>query len=299
MTSQQENSLSMYYAVQDFCNQNQSIWQTNKPFKTAFDLFESKLPLINQYRDTQSLNTTGVAQVKAQKKEDLIEKAYFVANRLQSYALHIQDSELLAKVNYSRTYFSRYRDTNLTGLCNTILENAQNNLANLLDYSVDATTLSELQTAIQAYQAQLAKPRTSQTTSKTATSNLEQLFAEATTILRERLDRDIEIFRKSQPDFYQQYQSVRRVVQTTYSKLALRIEVKEQSTAVPIANVKISLAGSKETKKSTEKGNCQIKNLAQGTYQISFEKTGYLSQSLSVNIVDGETTKLVVEMEKG
>jgi hypothetical protein len=296
MTSQQENALSMYYTVRELCQQQSAIWQTNKPFKTVFELFVGKLPQIEQYRNTQSVNLTGIAQAKTDKRAELSELAYFVANRVQSYALATNNQELLAKVNYSRSTFNRYRDTDLLALCNTIYEQAQTNLAQLADYSVDSALMNELQTTIQAYQDQLAKPRTSKNTAKTATDNLGELFKTTNELLRERLDRDVEIFKRTAPDFYKQYFNARRIVQTTKSKLALRIQVKEADTQLPLANVLIKLNNSNETKKTSEKGACQIKNLGQGTYTLSFEKTGYTAQTQTVNISEGETTEVSVEM---
>jgi hypothetical protein len=298
MTSQQENSLSMYYAVRELCQQQAIVWQTNLPFKTVFELFVAKLPQIEQYRNTQSINFTGIAQTKTDKRAELSELAYFVANRVQSYSLATNNQELLAKVNYPRSTFNRYRDTDLLGLCNIIYEQAQANLAQLTDYSVNAQLLTELQTAIQSYQDQLAKPRTSKNTAKTATDNLAELFKATNDLLRERLDRDAEIFKRTVPDFYKQYFNARRVVRTTKSKLALQIQVKDTDTDSPLANVLIKINNNNSTKKTSEKGACQIKNLAQGTYTLSFEKTGYTSQTQTINISEGETTEVSVEMGK-
>jgi Carboxypeptidase regulatory-like domain len=299
MNAQQENILTMYYSVQELGNQTTHLWQTNLPFKTAFDLFIAKLPLIEQYRNIQSVNLTGIAQTKTSRRTELSELAFFVANRLQSYALAINDQELLAKINYPRSTFNGYRDTDLLGLCNTIYEQAQTHLAQLANYSLDASTLSDLQTAIQAYQAQIAKPRTSKSTAKTATSNLLDLFKTTSKLLRERLDRDIEVFKRTQPDFYKQYFIARQIVKTTKSKLALRIQVKEADSGIPLPNAIIQLGEGNESKKTTEQGRCQVKNLPVGTYQLSFEKKGYLSQNLQINIIEGETTEVSVEMGKG
>lgn len=297
MTSQQLDTLNMYYAVQDLCNQYSAIWQANKPFKTVYEQFTAKLPLIAQYRDTQSLNTKGITETKVQKREDLIEKAYFVANRLQSYALQSQNAELLSAINYNQTEFIRYRDSNLTSVCNTVLEKAQANLANLTDYSVNADTLLELQNAIQSYIEQLPKPRTSQASSKTATDNLTQLFLDTSALLRERLDRDIIVFQKSHPDFYTQYKSARRVIQSNRTKLSLKVEVREADSQLYLPNVQIHIVGSKTKKKTGAKGKCQFKNLAQGKYQLTIDKAGYIAQTATVNIIDGEMVKLLIEME--
>lgn len=298
MNALQENTLSMYFTVQELLNLNSDIWKANKPFSTMYEKFKALMPLIAQYREAQNLNNTGLTQVKNEKKNELIEKAYYVANRMQSYASQTKNMELKARVKYEYSDFQRYRDTNLSGLCNTIHDLAKEQLAELADYDVTEDLLNELKKAIEVYNEQLSRPRTSKTGSKTATILLEQTFAEANAILKENLDVDMEVFRKSHPDFYEQYFLARRMVQSNSLRLALRIHVKEAGSGIPLANVLIGLNGGKEKKKSSEKGNCQVKNLAQGSYVLSFEKAGYQSQSLKINIIDGETTLVNVEMVK-
>lgn len=298
MTSQQENQLSMYYVLQTFCNSNTQIWENNKPFKRAYQDFTAQLPLIEQYRNTQTQNTSGLAKNKSNKREELIEQAFFVANRLQSYSTVEKNNELLGKVNYARSTFMLYRDTNLIGLCNTILEQAQIHLKDLEDYSVKAETLTNLQTAIQSYQDDLGKPRSAQTNTKMATDALKKLFLDTNALLTSRLDKDVEVFRVSNPDFYQQYLNARRIVQSATVKLSLRVTVIDVATRMPIPNVNARFAGYNTTKKTSEKGNFQIKNLAAGDYQMTLEKIGYTTLSHSFSINDRETTKLDLEMKR-
>lgn len=298
MTSQQENQLSMYYVLQTFCQANTPIWENDKPFNRSYKEFAAQLPLIEQYRNTQTQNTSGLAKNKSNKREEVIEQAYFVANRLQSYATVEKNDELLAKVNYPRSVFVQYRDTNLIGLCQAILEQAQIHLNALEEYSVKAETLTNLQIAIQAYQDDLGKPRSAQANTKVATDALKKLFLDTNTLLTSRLDKDVEVFRVSHPDFYQQYFNARRIVQSATVRLSLRVTVLDAATRTPIANVKASFAGYNTTKRTSEKGNFQIKNLAAGDYQMTLEKIGYTPLTHAFNINDRETTKLDLEMKR-
>jgi hypothetical protein len=286
----------MYYVLQTFCNENTQIWQNDKPFNRSYKEFVAQLPLIEQYRNTQTQNTSGLAKNKSNKREELINQAYFVANRLQSYSTVEKNNELLGKVNYPRSIFTQYRDTNLIGLCNAVLEQAQIHLTALEEYKVKAETLSNLQNAIQAYQDDLGKPRSAQTSVKVATDALKKLFLDTNALLTSRLDKDVEVFRVSNPDFYQQYLNARRIVQSATVKLSLRVTVIDASTRMPIPNVNARFASYNTTKKTSEKGNFQIKNLAAGDYQMTLEKIGYTTLNHSFSINDRETTKLDLEM---
>lgn len=296
MTAKQENQLSMYYVLQTLCDTHTAIWQNDKPFQRAYEEFLTKLPQIAQYRDRQNQNIGGLTKNKSSRRETLIDQAYFVANRMQSYATVVQNNELLGKINHSRTNFVKYRDTDLVGLCNIVLEQAQIHLGELAEYSVSADTLSNLQAAIQAYQDEIGKPRASQSSTKSATETLQKLFLETNALLTERLDKDIEVFRLTQPDFYAQYLNARRIVQTATNKLSLYVSVIDTTTQQPIPNVKVTFTGYNTLKKTSPKGAFQVQNLTPGTYEMTLEKLGYATVTQSFHIVDGETTKVRVEM---
>lgn len=296
MEVQFENTLNMYYVVQDYCKQNDHIWETDVPFKIAFELFVAKLPEIEQNRNQQSKNLTGLTQEKNQKKLDLAQKAYYIANRLQSYAEVNQKLELLNKVNFTENILSRMRETNLIGVCTQILDSAKAELANLSIYKVTQDNVDALKAALKTYQNILGKPRAAKSTTVTATANLPQLFKETNEILKKRLDRDIEVFKISHPDFYNGYFSSRKVIKVNKSALALRVTVLDAANREPIPNVKAKLAGKTIIKKTSEKGGFQLNNLSEGTYQFTFEKNGYISQTISFVIINGETTVLEVLM---
>lgn len=296
MTAKQENQLSMYYVVQNLCDTHAALWQNDKVFTRAYEEFLAKLPLIAQYRNTQNQNTGGLTQRKNNRREELIDQAYFVANRLQSYAAVVQNDELLAQINYSRSTFAKYRDTDLLGLCTGVLEQAQKYLSELADYSLNADTLSNLQAAIQAYQDEIGRPRVSQSGVKNATEALQKLFLETSALLTDRLDKDMEVFRLSQPDFYAQYFHARRIAQTARNQFSLIVNVIDAATQQPIPNVKVSFTDYNTLKKTSPKGSFQLQNLDSGTYEMTLEKLGYTTVTQSFNIIDGETTRVRVEM---
>jgi hypothetical protein len=297
MNARFENMLSMYYAVIDFCQKNKLVWQNDVPFKTSFDLFMSKIPLIEQNRNQQSINFSGVTKEKAQKKEELSEKAYFAANRLQSYARASQNFELLNKISFSKSNFMTVRDTDLIGMCNIIVDCLKQNLSQLGIYSISQVTIDELQLLLNIYQSFLGKPRSFQSSSITATANLSELFKETNEIIKNRLDLDVEVFKNSASDFYKGYASARKILKTNKSVLSLKVLVIDSINSKPISNVKVTFASANIEKKTTIKGNIQIKNFPAGNHELTLEKIGYVSSTHSFVVIDGETTDLTLEME--
>ena len=205
MTIPQEDNLTMYYGVKNTCERFQSTWTANAAFAAAYNFWAAKIPMIEQNRDAQLLETTGVTTDKKGKRAFMTEKALYIENRLQSYGNVVNNPELLESVSYTPSDMKNARDTDIAGICNTILTRANANAAALVNYGVTAGMITELQTAITTYVATLAKPSAAKSQTKNATENLTKLFKEANDILTKRLDLDIELFKVSKPDFYSQY----------------------------------------------------------------------------------------------
>ncbi len=312
MNSPQEDKLTMYYAVKSTNERFQTTWITNAVYAATYNQWAAKLTLIEQSRDTQTLETTGVTADKKNKRALMVDKAAFIQNRLQSYSNVINNIELLASVSYSPTKMRMARDTDIVGICNTILSRANVNAAAIIPYGVTAVMITELQAAITAYSAALAKPTSAKSQTKNATENLTKFFKEADDLLTKRLDLDIELFRVSKPDFYSQYQTSRIIIpKGANSGLAVMGSVLMAGTGEPIKGVTFTFTPEKSTmlksastsidtivKKSAEKGNFRISNMPEGTYIVTIKKLGFKDQQVTITVVKGETTTLKIEMEK-
>ena len=176
MNSQQEDKLTMYYAVKSTNERFQTTWTTNAVYAATYNLWASKIPLIEQNRDAQTLETTGVTTDKKNKRALMIDKAAFIQNRLQSYANVVNNVELLESVSYSPSKMRMARDTDIVGICNTILSRANANATAIVTYGVTAAMITEFQAAITGYSAVMAKPTSAKSQTKNATENLIKLF---------------------------------------------------------------------------------------------------------------------------
>ena len=85
-------------------------------------------------------------------------------------------------------------------------------LAKLGDYGITQAKLTALKKKIDAFEASLAKPRQQIATGSAATQSLQSQFADADTILNKRLDKLVYQFKDSAPDFFNEYQTARSIV---------------------------------------------------------------------------------------
>lgn len=114
----------------------------------------AKIPLIEQNRDAQLLETTGITTDKTTKRTSMTDKALFIINRMQSYANVVTNPELLESIKYSASDLKKKRDSDVIGICNIVIAKANANATALATYGVTAKAMiTELQAAITAYTA--------------------------------------------------------------------------------------------------------------------------------------------------
>ena len=311
MTTIQEDKLSMYYVVKNTCEKYQTTWTSNAVFAATYNLWAAKIPLIEQNRDAQLLETTGITTDKTTKRNSMTDKALFMINRMQSYANVVTNPELLENIKYSSSDLKKKRDSDVIGICNIVTAKANANVTALATYGVTAAMITELQAAITAYMAVLAKPKVAKSQTKTATENLAKLFKEADDILNQRLDLDIELFKATKPEFHSQYKTARMIVSlggTPVSVLGSVIATGSGEplkgvvfTFVPENNALMKAAGHEKVKpivkKSADKGKFRA-SLIENSYRVTIEKLGFKKQELMITVVNGETTFLDIELER-
>ena len=311
MTTIQEDKLSMYYVVKNTCEKYQTTWTANAVFAATYNLWVAKIPLIEQNRDAQLLETTGITTDKTTKRNSMTDKALFMINRMQSYANVVTNPELLENIKYSASDLKKKRDSDVIGICNIVIAKANANATALATYGVTAAMITELQAAITAYTAMIAKPKSAISQTKTATENLAKLFKEADDLLNKRMDLDIELFKATKPEFHSQYKTARMIVSlggTPVSVLGSVIAAGSGEplkgvvfTFVPENNALMKAAGHEKVKpivkKSADKGKFRA-SLIESSYRVTIEKLGFKKQELLITVVNGETTFLDIELER-
>ncbi|MFA6922680.1 MAG: carboxypeptidase regulatory-like domain-containing protein [Bacteroidales bacterium] len=296
----QENKLNMYYVVRSTDERFQSSWTGNAPFAASHNAFVAIIPLIEQNRDAQIVENTGVTIDKTLKRDTMTDKALFIANRVKSYATVTGNNELLGNVKYTASDMKKARDTDVVGICDTIWAKANANVAALSTYGVTAAMLTDLQAAITAYVAVIPKPRATRTQTKNATENIEMFFKQADDILTKRLDVDIEVFRATKPDFYSQYKTARIILGSGNGLTSVIALALEKNSGIPMKGVNFTfkLDGMVVSKKTWIKGHFRLPNLPEGEYTLTVSKIGCKTQILTVDVVNNETTIVRVDMEK-
>lgn len=201
MTDQQEDKLSMYYAVIAAADRHSAIVQGLPAFATHYGEFTAKVDTIRDLLDGQNAGVSGATEAKATARQSMAALAYPVAAAVQAWALANGDSQLADIVGYSQSDFLHSRDTIAEERAQRVHDEAEPRLADLGDYGVDAAMLTNLSNAIAGYHAELVRPQQAIQDRKTVTAGLKTGFASADDVLRNRLDKLVPILAMDHPAF--------------------------------------------------------------------------------------------------
>ena len=304
MNKKNEDRFSMFLVVKSICEKYQFVWENNMAFKSSYYLFAGKIPLIEQNMVIQMANITGITTDKLKKRALMSEMALFIANRMESYSWVTANSELMANVHYSYRDMVRARDTDIVGICDVILSKAIENKGNLADYDVSDAMISDFQNAISSYSEAITKPQLGKAEIKNANENISQYFKEANEILRNRLDLDIEVFKKSNTDFYSEYKTSRMIISSGKRTTSLIVSVKDNEgngigcalaiISRVVKSKKSKVENNEIVKKTSERGVFKIYSLREGNYKMCVSKIGFMEQEVSFSIVGGEMRRVEV-----
>ena len=297
MNDVQENKLSMYFAIQKVCTDNNGVWNGLPAFVSTFGEFETVIQSIQDIRLVQEQDTKGVTQDKQSAGEILIEQALIVSTAVHAYATDVNNNTLREKVNYSPSDLKIARDTIIIDMCQLVHNEANNVLADLADYGITAAELTDLQGKLDDYEAIVAGPRDAITDRASATAELESLFVTGDDVLNNKLDKLMTQFKQSDPGFHVQFYSSRKIVDSGRPGTGLKGRVTDSATGDRIKKAVVDIPQLETGRKTNDDGTYNFKKVRPGTYSVSITAKGYEKKEIDeVVIEDGRTSELDIEL---
>lgn len=297
MEKNQEDTLGMYQSTNDVLLDDPAIYAANLPFTAAVEDLGDGIEDIEGLRDQQDEDIKGVTEDKGLKRSTLEERTYTVGSIIVFYASAIKNRKLLQKVNFTRSELTKARDNELPGMAEQVHQEAVANDAALLPYGLTDAMTTALDTAKTEFVADISKPRAALSGTSAATEQLPGAFAVVNELLEERLDKGMELYRVSHPDFYAAYFNARIIINSPTLKRALEVKFVDSVTSAIIQHVRAKIDGS-INRRSSKLGNIRVQNLTEGAHTLTANIPGYNPASQPFNVISGETTKITVSMVK-
>ena len=212
MTQNQEDRSTMFNTVAVYMDKNNTIWTPTKAVVDTVAALKAGIAAIALKAGKQTAPMGGAADEKAQVREDLEDKILEVGDQIAAFAAVMDDVGLAAQVSFTRSAVLKFSADELEKTAIRVSAAAAGNLPALADYDIDQADVTELDALIVEFSGKKSGPRTAIVQRAAETATLPDVIRSTTDILRERLDKLMTKFRKTQPVFYAGYQSARVVV---------------------------------------------------------------------------------------
>lgn len=310
MNALQEAKLKMYRATESYCDANAAVVASNVAFQTAFNNFKENIASIIGIAQSDGVPTTGITAGKNNSKQKLAQTTADTAGVIYAYAVTVGDDALKMAVDLTVSDLTRMREDSLAARCQNVRDAGDANLAALKDYGVTKAALDDLQTQIDRYSADTPKTRAAISRRKTTTANLAALFDETDTLLKDRMDRLVQTFKATNPDFIQTYETARRIVKPPSTATQLKGIITNKANGSSVKNATVTAApnaadppdGSDRIPFSTlsdAAGAYSFKPLPNGAYTLTVTALGYNNfEASDVDVKLGEINTLDVELVK-
>lgn len=305
MNKNQSSIRNVSPLITTFITKNSSIFSPIPGLSSYNTQLVNNYNLTNTLSEQQEANRTGHTSNKNGLKTDLVNKAFEVCEKCYVYATQANNQVLLKEMSYTFSKLNKCGSRKLRDRAILIYDRAIANQANLASYNITAAMLAALKTAIDNYTASIINKRTSTVEGKQISDQIQSITVSSRGLIKKILLL-ARVIRTAQPTIYQGLLDIANSVDTSCRQMTLRTSITD-SNAQALKGVRVEFYLKSEhdadpsikpllVKTTKEKGMFNIQNLADGTYTIIISKTGYKSQTQTVNIAAGDFKHLKISL---
>ena len=228
MNTRQTNRLGMYKTVADYLDSNNTVWNGMAPMTVSMQALKGKI--VDAENAAQEQETpTGVTDAKAAARDELEDVLFLTCEALGVLGHMSTDHELRAVTDLARSDLDRLPDDELITRARVVLDRANARKTELATLQVTQENLQEFTLSLQQFSNQKTQPRMASAERAALTQSLESVIRETNSILRDQIDRQVNLFSRTNPEFVAGYRAARVVV----DRVATHKATKTAGTAPP------------------------------------------------------------------
>jgi hypothetical protein len=211
MDQVQTNRVTMFKTVDAYVESQESVWSGMAPLAAATTAFRDAIQNIDAAAQQQG-TPSGATDAKAAARDALEDVVFLTCEALGVLAHTSNDHNLLALTDVTPSGLAHLNAEELVNRATTVVHEAGLRSEELATLHVTQQNLLELEQALRTFVETKEKPRTATAERMAQTESLSNRIREANDILRNRMDRMVNLFGRSNPDFVSGYRGARVVV---------------------------------------------------------------------------------------
>jgi uncharacterized membrane protein len=212
MDTTQTNRITMFKTVSAYLNQNNSIWAGMAPMAAAVLQFNEKIAAIDLAAQKQEMPTSGATLDKAAAREALEDVLFLMSQALGALGHNTKDGNIIAVSVLTPSTLDSMNVEELSSRATNVLTEVNGRAGELGALNVTQANINELTDAINTFNAAKLQPRTAVADRMAQTGSLPSLIRDASGLLRNQVDRMVNLFRRSHPNFVAGYRGARVIV---------------------------------------------------------------------------------------
>jgi hypothetical protein len=212
MNRKQLNQTGMGNTVSAYMAKNNTIWSGNVAMTATVSDLNTAIATTSGKAQMQETPTSGAEDQKQQVRHDYEDEILRIAHQLSALAAKNNDANLGAQTELTLPQLDKMSDDILENEGKRISGLATANLAALADYGIVAADVTGLNTLTTQFDGLKTAPRTAIAGRSGQTKTMPTAIQSIMSILRNRLDKQMVMFKKTQPEFYAGYLSARVII---------------------------------------------------------------------------------------
>ena len=209
-----ENKLSMYQKVQGYMALHTTETAGIPVVATLKTQFDSKVNAILNLAAQANADITGFTVDKQAKRNELKAKIVKLSTAIVAYAAMTDNYKLIEKCDETPAAMDAMRDNDFYTYAKLITSEATPLMTLLAPYGVVAADLTAANTASTTYLTNIQNPRVQINERSRSLSDIEDMFADADTFLKEKLDKVMKVFLATNESLHRGYEGSRGIDQT-------------------------------------------------------------------------------------
>ena len=202
----------MFETTIAFLDTNNALWSAMPAFAAAVTDAKNGVAAIRGAAAGQESPTSGIADEKAQARDDLEDLTLEIADPVAALAEKTSNPALAQRVQLTRSGLDQAQDDDLVQISERVRDAANTNVAALAPYGITAGDITALRAAITAFSGMKTGPRTAKATRSGLTTTVASLIGTTRSLFRNQLDKLMTPFRRANPEFYAGYISARVII---------------------------------------------------------------------------------------
>jgi len=212
MNKIQINQSRMFAAVLLAFDNHSEVVDKFPKLKTAVLKFKNGQVIIDQNRQVQEYNASGLTTGKTKLRENLKRRILQFSKVLMAHGTSVENEELITMANYSETDLVRKSDKILFDIGDLLMTQAIPIKAELAIYDVGDAEFENMKNLLEEFKKSIPKKRGAANVSKVSTENIADVFKSQRKLLKDVIDKHMGPLEFTYPEFFKTYKNARKVV---------------------------------------------------------------------------------------